>query len=116
MADEMGVVGGASQTESYQWPGLKSITPCLVVGNAVGLLDFLTAAFGGVERVRVPAADGSVKHAEVTIGNGAVELGEASADYPGVTAAVHLYVEDADATFARAIEAGATSVSEVEDQ
>jgi PhnB protein len=105
-----------SDAGNYQRPGLKAITPYLVVENAAALLDLLQAAFGGVVRLRVPSSGGPVVHAAVAIGNGAVEVADATAVYPVAPGAIHLYVDDADATFARAIAAGAISVSAVEDQ
>ncbi|HEY0794548.1 MAG TPA: VOC family protein [Acidisarcina sp.] len=116
MAEEAGVQRGAAAAASYQRPGLRSIAPSLVVRDAAGLIDFLKAAFGGVEQLRVPAEDGSIVYAVVAIGNGAVEVGEARETYPGAAAAVHLYVNDADIVYAKALEAGAIAVTLVEDQ
>jgi uncharacterized glyoxalase superfamily protein PhnB len=73
-------------------------------------MEFLKAAFGGVERLRMPAPDGSIMHAEVSIGNGAIEVSDGDEQYPPAPTDIHLYVDDPDATFARALEAGATSI------
>ena len=94
----------------YMRPGLASITPYIVINRAAEFIEFLKAAFGGVERLRVPTPDGKIMHAEVEIGNGAIEIGDANEQHPSSPTDIHLHVDDADATFARALEAGATSI------
>ncbi len=97
--------------------GYTAITPYLVAEDGPGLLGFLVDAFGAVERMRIPMPDGSLAHAEVEIDGAAVMLGSAAGpDFPPLAAQVHLYVEDVDAVYARAVSAGATPVAEPEDQ
>ena len=94
-----------------------AITPYLVAEDAPGLLDFLANGFGAVERMRLPMPDGSIAHAEVEIGGAAVMLGSSSgSEFPPMQAQIHLYVEDVDAVYARAVNAGATAVAEPADQ
>jgi len=100
----------------YQRPGLTAITPYIIVRPATRFIEFLKAAFAGTERMRMPAPDGSIMHAEVAIGNGAIEVSDGSEEYPTAPAAVHLYVDEADATYERALQAGATSIYPVADQ
>jgi len=100
----------------YMAPGLRSITPYIVIRGAANLIDFLKSAFDGKERLRVPTPDGSIMHADVAIGNGAVELADANAQHHSAPADIHLYVEDCDTTYKRALQAGATSISEPADQ
>jgi PhnB protein len=106
----------ASITNTYLRPGLNAITPYLVVRNAAQCIEFLTAAFNAKERLRMPAPDGSVMHAEVAIGNGVIELADASEAYPAAPAAVHLYVDNADTNYENALRAGAESIYPVIDQ
>jgi PhnB protein len=94
----------------YMRPGFTSITPYIIVKGAAQFLEFLKNAFEGTERLRVPAPDGSLMHSEVAIGNGMIEAGDANEQIPPAPTDIHLYVKDADATFARALEAGATSI------
>jgi PhnB protein len=101
---------------TYLRPGLTSITPYLIVRGAAQFIDFPKAAFGATERMRVPTPDGSIMHAEAPIGNGTIEFADESAAYPAAAAAIHLYMEDADATHDRAVQAGATSIAPVTDQ
>jgi len=93
----------------YQRPGLTSITPYIIVRGAGQLIDFLKFAFEGVEQTRVPTPDGLVMHAEVAIGNGAIEVSDGSDAFPAAPQAIHLYVDDPDVTYARTLQAGATS-------
>lgn len=97
--------------------GYTAITPYLVAEDAAGLIDFLTEAFGAVERMRMPMPDGSLAHAEVEIGGAAVMLGSAMPpEFPPTQAQIHLYVEDVDGVYAQAVAAGATGIAEPEDQ
>ncbi len=94
-----------------------TITPYIIVPRAGEFIEFLTTAFGGTERFRVPRGPGSelIMHAEVMIGNSIIELADAYEQIPAAPMAIHLYFDDADAFYARAIEAGATSIYEVGD-
>jgi PhnB protein len=100
------------------------VTPYLIVGGAAAAIDFYCSVLGATERGRMPSPGGKVGHAELEIGNGLVMLAdehpEMGARGPksigGTPVTVHVYVEDVDAVFERAIEAGATSVQAVEDQ
>jgi uncharacterized glyoxalase superfamily protein PhnB len=100
---------------AYAWPGLAAITPYLVAERAAELIAFLKDAFCGTEQTRASTSDDTVPRA-VAIGNGAVEVSEASAANPSAPCAIHLYVEDADAVYARGLQAGAASIYEVADQ
>jgi len=93
----------------YQRPGLTSITPYIIVRPAAQFIEFLKTAFEGVERMRMPAPDSSIMHAEVAVGNGAIEVSDGNEQYPTAPAAVHLYVDDPDAAYARTLQAGAAS-------
>jgi uncharacterized glyoxalase superfamily protein PhnB len=116
MNEGPGQASAPSGAVDYIRPGLTSITPYVVIHKAAEFLEFLKAAFGGVERQRVPAPDGSIIHGEVQIGNGAIELADANQQFPSSPTDVHLYVDDADATFAHALEAGATSIYSPTDE
>jgi PhnB protein len=91
--------------------GHNAVCPYLVVTSAQGLIDFLKATFAAVELGRMGPPGGPVIHAEVRIGDSIVMMGEAAGGrtFPGQ---VHCYVADADATYKRALAAGATSLRE----
>lgn len=94
----------------------RTVTPYLTVPNVAGLIKFLSCAFGAIERLRLPRPDGSVMHAEVSIGDSIIMMGEPSAQFGPMPASIFLTVEDCDAAYHRAIECGATSVMEPADQ
>ena len=96
--------------------GHHTVTPYLVVQGAAQLIDFMKQAFAAEEIQRMTRPDGSIGHAEVRIGDSMVMLGEAGGEYEPMPAMLHLYVEDADAVYRRALQAGATSVREPVDE
>jgi uncharacterized glyoxalase superfamily protein PhnB len=94
----------------------RTVTPYLVVSNADDELAFLKTAFGGTEVLCHRNADKTVMHAEIKVGDSLIMLGQAGARWKPLTAALYLWIEDVDATYARALAAGATSESEPEDK
>jgi PhnB protein len=100
----------SEQPSKFRRPNFPNIAPYFLVHGGSAFIDFLVAAFEGTESIRVPRPDGSIMHASVTIGNSVIELGDANEQYPERPMITHLYVTDADATFARALHAGATAV------
>ena len=99
-------------------PGKHTITPHLIVKGAAEAIEFYKRAFAAEEisRMPFPGKDGTMKlgHAELQIGDSTLfladEFPEQGGVGPGSTSPVtlHLYVTDVDASFARAVEAGAT--------
>jgi len=96
--------------------GYHSVTPYLLVAGIPKLLDFLKQSFGAIERERIATPDGTIRHAEVKIGNSMIMMGEATAQWKAMPATLYLYVPDTDATYHRAIQAGARSVREPRDE
>ena len=95
--------------------GYHTVTPYLIVKGAAQLIDFLKEAFGAQETFRMPGPEG-IMHAEVRIGDSAVMMSDAMAEFGPMPTMIHLYVEDADAVYKRALQAGATPVQELKDQ
>ncbi|MGD9905784.1 MAG: VOC family protein [Vicinamibacterales bacterium] len=87
----------------------RTLTPYLVVADADAELRFLTAAFGATETMVSRRDDGAVMHAELQIGDSLVMLGQASDEWKPVGGALYLWIPDVDATYARALAAGATA-------
>jgi PhnB protein len=96
--------------------GFHTVTPYLVVQGVPKLLDFLKQAFDAHEIMRMPRPDGIIMHAEVRIGDSPVMMGEAVGEHKPRPSCLYLYVENADATYKRALQAGATSTMEPADQ
>jgi len=104
--------------------GYHSITPYLVIKGAAAAIDFYKQIFGATELVRMPQPDGRVGHAELKIGDSVVMMAD---EYPEMQivgpqtlgnspVGLLLYVNDADATFANAVSAGATVEKPMADQ
>jgi PhnB protein len=96
--------------------GYHSVTPYLVIQGASKLIDFLKQAFEAEETERIASPDGTIMHAEVRIGDSVIMMGDAMGEFNPMPGMVHLYVNDADATYQRALHAGATSMRELENQ
>jgi PhnB protein len=103
--------------------GYHTLTPYLIVRGADKAIEFYKKAFGASERFRMPGPDGKIAHAEMQIGDSAFMLGEECAEMDakspqtvgGSSVGIHIYTEDVDAAFARAIKAGAKSTAPVTD-
>jgi len=96
--------------------GAHTVTPYLVVEGIPKLLDFLKQAFGAQERFRMARPDGGVMHADVKIGDSTIMMGEAMGEWKPKPCSLYLYVEDVDAVYQRAIDAGGTKVREPSNQ
>jgi uncharacterized glyoxalase superfamily protein PhnB len=96
--------------------GYHAVTPYLVVQGAAKLIDFLKQAFEAQEIERLARPNGAIGHAEVRIGDSIVMMGEAGSEWTPMPGAMYLYVNDADATYKRALQAGAISTMEPTDQ
>jgi PhnB protein len=96
--------------------GYHTITPYIVVEGAAKFIEFLTQAFDAKVKERMVRPDGKVAHAEVILGDSILMLGETTAEAKLQSAGIYLYVPDVDATYRRALQAGATSVAEPADQ
>ena len=104
--------------------GYRSVTPYLIVQGAARAIDFYKAAFDAKERMRVNQADGRIGHAEITVGDSMIMLADEFPEHGirgprslgGSPVTIHLYVEDVDATVARAVAAGAQITRAVQDQ
>ena len=103
--------------------GYHTVTPYLAVDNASAAIEFYRRAFGAKERVRMSGPGDTVMHAELEIGDSLVMLSDpfpqASTTPPkelgGTSASVFMYVEDIDAAYRQAIDAGASSLMEPDD-
>jgi PhnB protein len=104
--------------------GYTAVTPYLTIKGAAKAIEFYKKAFGAEEVMRMPTPDGKIAHAEIRIGGSVIMLHDESPEWKAfspqtvgdTSVSIMLYVNDVDATFKRAIEAGATSTMEVADQ
>ena len=114
----------ALQKETAMTETGPGIVPCLSYRDAPAAIAWLKEAFGFTENMIVPGPDDTIAHAQLSFGSGIVMVGSERddelqmripCDLGGVTQSIYIVVEDADAHYARAVEAGAEIVRELED-
>ena len=104
--------------------GYPRVTPYLIVDGAAAAIDFYKSVLGADERMRMGGADEKVGHAELAVGDSVIMLADEHPEMDavgpktvgGTPVSLHVYVDDADSVFERAIEAGARALSPVEDK
>jgi PhnB protein len=104
--------------------GYHTVTPYLIVRDAVAAIDFYGRAFGATEKLRLQSPEGKIGHAEVVIGNSHVMLADefpemnirGPASLGGTSVSLLIYVPNVDEVFQQAIDAGGTAVRPVQDQ
>jgi len=95
---------------------MHTVTPHLVCAGAADAIAFYKKAFNAEEVGRLAGPQGKLMHAQIRIGDSAVMLVDEFPDWgsfgpkslKGSPVTIHLYVEDVDAAFKRAVDAGAT--------
>jgi PhnB protein len=100
----------------YKPSGYHTVTPYLIVDGAESLMTFIVNVLDGTETVRMAGPDGRIAHAEMHVGDSLVMLADAPEPAAITPAMLHLYVLDSDATYQRALEAGATSLREPQNE
>jgi PhnB protein len=104
--------------------GYPRVSAYLIIDSASDAIDFYKDVFGASERMRIGAPGGKVGHAELAIGDSVIMLAD---EYPemdavgpktvgGTPVTMSVYVENVDATFDRAVKAGAKALRPVENQ
>ncbi len=105
--------------------GYHTVSPYLAIKNAVEALEFYKKAFGAVETYRLMMPDGRLGHGEIRLGDSMIMLSDEFPEYDGgvspktlggSSVCIHLYVEDVDAVFKKALAAGAKERKAVMDQ
>ena len=103
--------------------GYHTVTPSIVVRGGAKALEFYQKAFDAEETLRMPGPGGSILHAEFRIGDSVIMLGGEMPDmgarspkaYGGTPVRFYVYVENVDAAWKRAIDAGAKQVTPLQD-
>jgi len=103
--------------------GMHSLTPHIVCAGAADAIEFYKKAFGAVEMLRVPGAQGKLMHAAVRIGDSVMMMADEFPEWgsfgptslKGTPVTLHLYVDNVDAAVERAVAAGAKVTMPIED-
>ncbi|QKG26877.1 VOC family protein [Actinomadura verrucosospora] len=93
--------------------GYTSVAPWVVTDDTGAFLDYVSQAFDGTELGRVATEDGLIGHGEIRVGDTVVLAFDRRPDWPVMPSLLRVFVHDADAAFARAVEAGGTVVTPV---
>jgi PhnB protein len=104
--------------------GYPRVMPYLIVDGGSEAIDFYTQVLGASERMRMPGPDGLLGHAELQFGDSVIMLADENPEMGargprtvgGSPVTIHVYVDDVDDTFERALQAGATALQPVEDR
>jgi PhnB protein len=102
----------------------RGATPYLCIKGAANAVEFYKKAFGATEVTRLAQPDGRIGHAEIKIGDALIMLAD---EFPeigfrspislgGSPVTIHVYVDNVDVVFARAVAAGAEARKTVADQ
>lgn len=100
------------------------VTPYLIVDDAGAAIDFCSSVLGASERMRMAGPDGRVGHAELDVGDSMIMLADESPDMGargprtigGTPVTLHVYVENVDEVFERAVKAGAQVLRPLENR
>jgi len=95
---------------SHVREGMHSVNLYLHPAGAGKLIEFLERGFGAQVIERHNAPDGTLVHANVRIGSSQMGMSESRESYPNMPTAIYMYVPDVDATYQRALEAGAEAL------
>ena len=99
--------------------GFHTVTPQLTLDNAAQAIDWYKRALGAEEVSRAPGPDGKIMHAELRIGDSKIMLNDAMMGgkgpkaMGGSPASLWIYVENCDAMFNRAVQAGAHRLRDI---
>ena len=99
-------------SQAYKPENYNTVSPYLIVDGANRTIEFLKTVFGAVELRRFADAAGKIMHAEVRIDDTVVMMADGSEVWQPIPSYVHIYVNDVDTIYNRALEAGGISVQE----
>jgi len=102
---------------SARWlpKGFHTITPNIIVDDAEQAVAFFKKAFGASESYRLTMSNGKIAHCEIKLGDSIFNLGTSMEGWPAHGLVAQIYVEDSDAMFDRAVQAGAKVIMPMTD-
>ena len=95
--------------------GFHTITPNIIVDDAEQAVAFFKNAFGASENYRLTMSNGKITHCELKLGDSIFNLGTSMDGWPAHGLVAQIYVEDSDALFDRAVQAGAKVIMPMTD-
>lgn len=95
--------------------GYQRVMPYIIVKNSKGFMQFLTNVFDATEKMTVPGDNDTIRHGEIMIGDSTIMFAESNEDWKPMTSGLYVIVANADETYNKALEAGATSIMKPAD-
>lgn len=99
----------------YAPKGFSAVTPYLLLEDATGFIEFAQEALGATKNMAQFDDDGRLVHAQIEVEGCPIEMGQPQGDFEPTRTALHVFVEDPDAAWKKAVEHGATPLYEVTD-
>lgn len=96
--------------------GYQRLMPYLVIKNATGFFNFMQNVFGAAEKMKIMRDDTHIMHGELLLGESTIMFADSTEDFKTQTAGLFVYVQDADETYNKALEEGATSLTAMSNQ
>ena len=96
--------------------GYQQIMPYLIVKDANAFLAFMQKVFGATEKLKVMRDEATIQHAELQIGESTIMFADSTEQYKTQSAGMFVFVANADETYQKALDEGATSVMEMSDE
>ncbi|MEO8854554.1 MAG: VOC family protein [Ginsengibacter sp.] len=94
----------------------QTVMPYLIVPNAEGFLSFTEKVFNAKEISKYMRDEKTIMHAEIMIGDSTIMFADATEEFKPSTSGLFIYVENADETFEKAIQDGASVLREMNDE
>ena len=97
-------------------PNYQTVMPYLIVKDAEKFIAFVKEVFDATETYKAMRDVNTIMHAEVMIRESTIMFAEATAEFAPRSAGLFIYVDHADGTYQRALQAGATMLTPLSDQ
>ncbi|MEZ4690283.1 MAG: VOC family protein [Ignavibacteria bacterium] len=95
--------------KNFKPEGYNSVSPYFIVNGAQKFIDLMKQIFNVKDLRKYEMPDGTIIHAEIQIEDSVIMIGDSSERFPPNTHLIHVYVEDVDETFRKALASGCTS-------
>jgi PhnB protein len=96
--------------------GYQAVMPYLVVTGAISFSTFMQNVFDAKEIHKQMRPEGGVRHAQVNISGSTIMFADATEQFPVNSAGLFIYVQNADESYQKALDEGATSIMPPADQ
>ncbi|WP_236979247.1 VOC family protein [Membranihabitans maritimus] len=103
--------------EKFETPNYyRTVMPYLVLKDVGSFLTFINQVFDIEIKMKYRGEGGRIKHAEVVIGDSTIMMGESTDEWKVQNAGLYINVDNADTTFQKALDAGASEIMDLSNQ